>query len=264
MAEFKMNLSAYMTRLGIDHVPAPTEENLVKLTRAHLEMVPFENLEVYLEGRIPSMEPEGLYCKVVEQHRGGWCFELNKLFYLLLKELGYSCRPVPSRIVHHRADEVRAVSHRATVVEVEGRLWFCDVGFGGAGPKGAIRMDTAEVQTVNGDTFRVEPFNDFYIGEHTVSRCDDGWWEQVLVFRDHGPWLEPDFTALSTYYATWPRSPFRLKPVLYRCTCDGWISLTGSHLTRLKNGQKQEQDLTNAQMQTVIAEDFCLDYNILS
>lgn len=261
MSEFKINLSAYMERIGIDHIPAPTEENLVMITRAHLEAVPFENLEVCIEGQVPSMEPEGLYHKVVEKRRGGWCFELNKLFYLLLTELGYTCRPVPSRIVHHRAGEVRAVSHRATVVEVNGRPWLCDVGFGGAGPKGAIRMDTTEVQTVGGDTFRVEINQDHYVGEYMVSRCDDGNWEQVLVFRDHGQWLEPDFTVLSTYYATWPGSPFKNKPVLFRCTPVGWISLTGNHMIRQEHKQKREEDLTKQQIDVVIKEDFGLELN---
>lgn len=257
MSEFKVNVPAYLHRIGIDQIPAPTEEALAALTRAHLEAVPFENLEVCLERRIPSMEPEDLYKKIVESRRGGWCFELNKLFYLLLQELGFTCRSVPSRIVHERP-ELRPVSHRATVVEIGSHLWFCDVGFGGAGPKGALRMDTAQVQTVFGDTFRVEPNRDRYPGEHMISRCDGGCWAPVLVFRDHAPWLEPDFTALSNYYASWERSPFKNRPVLYRCTPDGWISLTGSHLVRLKNGQVQEDDLTEDQIQAVISKEFAL------
>lgn len=260
MPEYKINTLAYLNRIGIKEIPAPTEEALASLTRAHLEAIPFENLEVCLEERIPSMEPEDLYKKVVENRRGGWCFELNKLFCLLLQELGFTCHSVPCRIVHERP-ELRPVSHRATVVEIGNHLWFCDVGFGGAGPKGALRMDTTEVQTVFGDTFRVEPNRDRYPGEHMVSRCDNSHWVPVLVFRDHAPWLEPDFTALSNYYASWERSPFKNRPVLYRCTPDGWISLTGSHLIRLSDGQKYEEELTEEQILQVIRSEFDLHCN---
>lgn len=249
--------SSYLAHLGITDAAAVTEEFLVSLTRAHLEVVPFENLEVHYEHREPSLAARDLFNKIVGNRRGGYCFELNKLFYLLLKGLGFDCYPVPARVVHRR-EELRPYSHRATVVVLEGRKWFCDVGFGGAGPKGAIRVDTEEVQTVFGDDFLVTPDKEIYEGELVISRFEEGEPERVLVFRDM-PWMEADFVTLNSYYATYPRSPFLTKRILYRCLPDGWISLTQNTVTRMTNGVRQTVELqTEDQVQALLQQEFDL------
>lgn len=250
-------IRSYLTYLGFADETAISEDFLVNLTRAHLEMVPFENLEVHYEHKEPSLQAADLYTKVVEHKRGGYCFELNKLFYLLLKGLGFHCYPVPARVVHHR-EELRAYSHRATVVEIHGRKWFCDVGFGGAGPKGAIRMDTEAIQTVFGDDFFVAQDPDVYVGELAICRFEAGVPEKVLVVRDL-PWMEADFVTLNSYYATYPRSPFLTKRILYRCKPDGWISLTQNTVIRMTNGVQQTVELqTEDQVQALIEQEFGL------
>lgn len=246
----------YLAHLHITDAPAVTEEFLGALTRAHLEVVPFENLQVHYERREPVLTACGLFDKVVGGKRGGYCFELNKLFYLLLKGLGFVCYPVPARVVHRR-EELRPYSHRATVVEIEGRKWFCDVGFGGAGPKGAIRIDTDQVQTVFGDDFFVAP-DPVYEGEIALYRFEDGAPDKVLVIRDM-PWMEADFVTLNSYYATYSHSPFVNKRILYRCKPDGWISLTENVVTRMTNGVRQTVELqTEDQVQALMEQEFDL------
>lgn len=250
-------IGRYLSHLNITEAPAATEDFLVTLTRAHLEVVPFENLEVHYEHKEPSLAAEDLFRKVVENHRGGYCFELNKLFYLLLKGLGFTCYPVPARVVHMR-QELRPYSHRATVVEVNGRKWFCDVGFGGAGPKGAIRMDTEDVQTVYGDDFRIIPDPDDYKGEFALYRFEAGVPEKVLVFRDM-PWMEAEFTLLNSYYATYHTSPFVNKRILYRCRPDGWISLVQNTVTTMTDNVRQTVELqTENQVQDLLLQAFGL------
>jgi len=257
MCDFKLDVNNYFERIGISGPVRADEDSLVRLTRAHLLEVPFENLEVRYEHKEPSLEDADLYHKVVECRRGGYCFELNKLFYLLLKEIGYTCYPVPARIVHRRT-ELRPVSHRATIVIVDGRKWFVDVGFGGAGPKGAIRMDTTEVQEVFGDSFVVTPNDSVYHGEYLISRIDDGIPERVMVFQEN-PWMDVDFTTFNSYYATYHRSPFKNKVVLYRCTPNGWVSLTDNVLTTLADGNRQIVELqTDQEIQDVIRQKFNL------
>ena len=246
----------YLAHLHITDAPAVTEEFLAVLNRAHLEVIPFENLQVHYERREPVLTACGLFDKVVGGKRGGYCFELNKLFYLLLKGLGFVCYPVPARVVHRR-EELRPYSHRATVVEIAGRKWFCDVGFGGAGPKGAIRMDTEEVQSVFGDNFRVTA-DDVYPGELAIYRFDNGTPDKVLVFRDL-PWMEADFVTLNSYYATYRNSPFVTKRILYRCKPDGWISLTQNTVTRMTNNVQQTVELqTEAEVQELLEKEFSL------
>ena len=67
------------------------------------DSIPFENLESFEEGRIPSLDTQDLYTKIVVCKRGGYCFELNKLFYELIKTLGFMVYPLGVRIPWNKA-----------------------------------------------------------------------------------------------------------------------------------------------------------------
>ena len=58
------------------------------LHEAHLLAVPFENLDIHL-GREIVLDVASLWTKIIEQNRGGFCYELNGLFALLLRALGF-------------------------------------------------------------------------------------------------------------------------------------------------------------------------------
>ena len=134
-------VETYLNRICAEPPKELTPQSLMELTRAHLEHVPFEVLEMTEAHTEPSLEPEGLYQKIVACRRGGYCFELNKLFYLLLKELGFTCHPVGVRVLMGRP-EPRAISHRGIVVAFGREKWYCDVGFGGRGPKGILCLES--------------------------------------------------------------------------------------------------------------------------
>ena len=209
---------------------APTAEALRALTRAHLEQVPFENLEIFLERRCPSLEPEALYRKVVAEGRGGYCFELNKLFFLLLRELGYDCCCAAARIVYRRPDP-RPLSHRTIIVRTEGQRWLCDVGFGGPSPKGALLLAPGE-QVVEGERF----FSRREGGVLTVYRHDPDGVHPLTSFRDE-PSPEVDFDVLNGYWGHHPGSVFTQKLVLYRCVPGGILSLIGDQYALTRRGE---------------------------
>lgn len=100
----------------------------------HLRNVPFENLESYKEGKVPSLESSDVYEKIVIRKRGGYCFELNKLFYELLKASGFQAIPVGVRILWKK-EKLPPMLHRATLVTLGSDMYYCDIGYGGPGPK---------------------------------------------------------------------------------------------------------------------------------
>jgi arylamine N-acetyltransferase len=57
------------------------------LHRAHLMTVPFENLSIHLSEPI-SLADVDLIEKIVTSRRGGFCYELNGAFGLLLEAMG--------------------------------------------------------------------------------------------------------------------------------------------------------------------------------
>lgn len=81
----------YLDRLEYDKIPAPDLETLHALQWAHLTHVPYENIDALL-GIPISLKPDDLYRKIVLEHRGGWCFELQGAYgYLLQSSALPSC-----------------------------------------------------------------------------------------------------------------------------------------------------------------------------
>ena len=83
-----MNLQAYLHRINYRGEQTPTAATLCQLHRAHLLAAPFENLDIHL-GRPIVLDQDALFDKIVRRRRGGFCYELNGLFALLLRELGF-------------------------------------------------------------------------------------------------------------------------------------------------------------------------------
>ena len=149
-----MQINAYLERIGYDGSPECSAENLARLLRCHLEQVPFENLDFFDDPKELPLDVDSLFDKIVTRRRGGVCCELNTLFGKLLSAMGYECYPVLVRIVMP-GPPVSMISHQGIVARVDGKKYYCDVGFGGPGPKGALALDEEPVQVVDGERFRI-------------------------------------------------------------------------------------------------------------
>src|SRR5689334_21580804 len=83
-----MDVQAYLHRIGYHGGLEPTAANLRDLHRAHRVAVPFENLDIHV-GRPIVLDQDALFDKIVTRRRGGFCYELNGLFAVLLRALGF-------------------------------------------------------------------------------------------------------------------------------------------------------------------------------
>jgi hypothetical protein len=70
----RLDLPAYLERVGHDGDTAPTVATLTALHRAHLAAIPFENLDIIL-GRGIAVDLESVQRKLVHGRRGGYCYE---------------------------------------------------------------------------------------------------------------------------------------------------------------------------------------------
>ena len=134
---------AYLARIGLGPERcAPDRAFLDRLIRAQLRTVPFDCADVWVSGKEPSLATEDLFRKIVENRRGGYCFELNLLFWRLLENLGFSAHMV---IVHlgrpGAAPEIGVPAHCAVIVTIGGLDYFADVGYGGPVPDGSVPLD---------------------------------------------------------------------------------------------------------------------------
>ena len=132
---------AYLSRIGLaDTRPEPTLAWLDRLVQAQLVHIPFDAMDVWGRGDCPSLATEDLFDKIITRRRGGYCFELNSLFCTFLKALGYDAYVVSVILVGGR-DHIPPPAHCAVVCRIDGRKYFCDVGFGGPVPNGAVPFD---------------------------------------------------------------------------------------------------------------------------
>lgn len=94
--------STYLARIGWEGDAPVTRKTLDGLVYAHQCSVPFETADLVALGETPSLEMGDLYRKIVVDRHGGFCFELNKMFELLLRSVGFEVRPCLSRAVRGR------------------------------------------------------------------------------------------------------------------------------------------------------------------
>lgn len=247
-----MDIQAYFDRIGYTGTREKTADNLSRLIRCHLETVPFENLDSYPTGAPLINDPEVLFDKVVVRRRGGVCFELNGLFYELLRAIGYDCYPVEVRLYGSPANPPR-YSHEGVIVVLEGKRYYCDVGYGGPGPKSMLPLDEEPEQTVYGAKFRVvkEP-----VYTH-IQRWHEDSWVNMIAFADI-PCIPEDFTARLYYAGMHPKSHFVVDRIANLCLpCGGSKALSGNHLTIRRNGEVMEKDLeTEKAVTKVLQEEF--------
>ncbi|MCL2228106.1 MAG: arylamine N-acetyltransferase, partial [Oscillospiraceae bacterium] len=155
---------AYLERIGLKGAQIPlTKEGLDKLQWAQLRHVPFENVDIYDYGVHVDFGIAELFEKIVVHKRGGYCYELNSLFMALLKGLGFEVFPIGVRIIMGGNDDyIPAISHRGSIVTIDGKRYFADVGFGMTNAPGAsICIDDYDRQDIRGQAFTVEdrPYN---------------------------------------------------------------------------------------------------------
>ena len=74
-----MDIDAYLKRINYDGPREVSAETLRALQVAHLMSVPFENLSIH-SGEPIVLDEEALFTKIIDQRRGGFCYECTGLF----------------------------------------------------------------------------------------------------------------------------------------------------------------------------------------
>lgn len=231
------DLNQYLARIGVTGPCPPSKETLDKLILAHQRTVPFENLDVYDADGEVSLATSALFEKIVTRRRGGYCFEMNGIFTSVLQKAGFDCYSVAARIVWN-ATRPMPVTHRAIIVTIDGEKYFCDVGFGGPSPQGALKLEYDREYRVRNDVFIPEKEGIFTV----ITRKTADGRERLQMFHDH-PAEPVDFLAPNYYQSKSPTSGFKMMRMLNMLTETGAISLNGNVLRIHDNGVTEERVL---------------------
>lgn len=129
---------AYLRSLDLSRAP-PGMALLTEIVRRHVAQYAFASLGPRLGDPLP-LDPAALYERIVLRRRGGYCFEHNGLLYAVLQQLGYAVQLRLARVLNNR-DVMPGLTHRISELELDGRHWLVDVGFGALGPPLPVALD---------------------------------------------------------------------------------------------------------------------------
>jgi N-hydroxyarylamine O-acetyltransferase len=119
------DLGRYLERIGLGGRPA-----LADVHRAHVTSITFENLDPY-RGLPVSLAADDLARKLVDERRGGYCFEQNLLLKAALESLGMDVELFLARVrAGAPPGAVRPRSHLVLRVSDGAGTWHADAGFG--------------------------------------------------------------------------------------------------------------------------------------
>lgn len=228
-ADGTVDIDRYLARIGYIGPLDVSATTLAALQAAHMVTVPFENLHVFAGVPVRTSLDWSLP-KVVDQQRGGWCFELNGAFSALLSALGFDVTLHSAQV--WSGDEQRLgpeLDHLCLVVTVDGERWLVDVGFGDSSIT-PIRLDAEGEQALVPRVGRIEPASD---GSDRFDHHElvHGAW--VLQYRvDPAPRQLPDFQVRSDALSS-GEGHFTEKPFATRAT-----DLVGGRVWLLKDRLK--------------------------
>ncbi|RUT99847.1 arylamine N-acetyltransferase [Mesorhizobium sp. USDA-HM6] len=252
MTEASFDIDAYFARIGYR---GPTDASLATLKalhRQHPQAIPFENVDA-LMGVSVGLDPASLQDKVFSQGRGGYCFEHNLIFMHALEELGFNVTGLAARVLWGQPDDtITARSHMLLRVDLDGKTYIADVGFGGLTLTAPLLLEPNLEQQTPHEVFRIAEAGDHFrlqahIGGADISGANvSGDWRTLYRF-DVQRAYEVDYSVSSHFLSTHPSSHFLSTLVSARALPDRRYALRNNRLsTHHLGGRSEQRELASA------------------
>lgn len=253
-----LDLDRYFARIGwTDPVPA-TLPTLAGLLRAHMTTIPFENLDVLL-GKPPSLELDALQTKLIDNRRGGYCYEHSTLFAAVLERLGYGVKAHSARVTMMTPKHLAPRTHMLLSVDLPEGAFVLDPGFGGLAPLVPVPLDGTVVHGLAArgeyDHWLERDAGEYTLKVTTPDRVVDAWVTTLV------PEFPIDFVLANHYTATHPASPFTQRLLARAFTETGKVSVMNRDVNR-DGAPSQLAD--RAALHDLLVADFGFDLDVSS
>ncbi len=251
----KEQCEQYLSRIHASFDGNVTKENLDDLIFCHQKAVPFEDLAVCEKWGTVDLEPDALFKKIVTEHRGGFCFELNGAFLLLLKGLGYDAVGVVCRVGIPFFGNLRRLDHRGIMVTLDGRDYYCDVGMGGPKPDKAVPLSGEKI-TVGKNNYWIE---DTDKGWKMLKNDLKGEDSSCIIFAPVAM-LPFDFYGNCLDMLERGDTIFHTTRMVNIVTDDGFIETSNNTLSINKNGEETKRDFHEDEFPEILKEYYGIAY----
>ena len=245
----------YFTRIGYDGPRDNSVATLRALHALHPQAIPFENLNPLL-GWPVSLDVHSLQAKLVTGGRGGWCFEHNTLLRHALEALGFSVTSLAARVLWNASPDnpIGPRSHMLLVVELGGRPYIADVGFGGNVLTAPLRLEPHTVQGTPHGPHRLLPLENGFVLEASFT----GEWKPLYRFTME-PQFPADYEVSNWYLCHHPSSFFRQMLIGARATANARYALRNNTLAIHTKNQTEKRILADAAaLRSVLETDLAL------
>ncbi len=199
----EINLNRYFERIAYDGPRAASLEVLTELHLLHPRAIPFENLNPFL-GIPVLLDAKSLQRKLIDENRGGYCFEQNLLLMHVLKALGFKVKGMAARVLWNTPEgKVTPRGHMLLLVEAEGKSYLADVGFGGLVSTAPLLLEPDIEQETPHESFRLTRVGEEYAVYAKVKHA----WKSLYQFNLAEHFYE-DYDVTSWYLSNHPQSHF--------------------------------------------------------
>jgi len=236
------DLDAYLDRIGYQGQRTATLDTLEAVHELHPAAIPFENLNPLLGWPVP-LDIDSIQSKLVTGGRGGWCFEQNTLFRHALEALGFAITPLGARVVWNAppGNPIGPRTHMVLLVEIGGRPYIADVGFGGNVLTAPLRLEPHSAQSTPHEPHRLTPLENGFVLEASIG----GEWKPFYRFT-LDPQFPSDYEVSNWYLCNHPSSFFRHTLMAARAMPGLRYALRNNGLAIHRNGQTEKRTISDA------------------
>src|SRR6202521_5143399 len=238
-----MDVQAYLQRIGYQRALTPDIDLLRSLHRAHLFTVPFENLDIHW-GREIVCDESRILQKIVNEKRGGFCYELNGAFAALLRALRFRVTLLSCRVARQDGSYGSEFDHLTLRVDLE-EPWLADVGFGDCFLE-PLRLGSRLEHEQSGRIYRLTSrmtspaSTDAMFGLEVMA---EGRWKKEYAFTLQ-PFKLSDFAGMCHYHQTSHESHFTRQRICSLATAEGRITLSDEKLIETRGASGRETSLS--------------------
>lgn len=123
-------LDQYLARIGHHGPVKPDLATLISIHRAQAMSVPYEGIDVY-SGIPLDHSHDGIFRKIVENRRGGWCYESNGLLGWALQTVGFNVMRAAAGVYRSQRGDTALGNHVILLVRLD-QTYLADLGLGDA------------------------------------------------------------------------------------------------------------------------------------
>jgi len=232
-----MHTEKYLNRIKYSKSLEPNLQTLKKLQKSHLLNIPFENLDIH--NNIPiELSIDKIFDKIVNQNRGGFCYELNGLFYELLISLNFNAKRISARVFNKDNGYGQEFDHFAILVTIGNSEYLTDVGFGEFSFE-PLKFEINKIQNDELGDFIFEKYDKDYF---RVSKIKNESIIPEYIFTTNRRELL-DFKDMCIYHQSSPKSHFTTKRLISLPNINGRVTITGNKLIVKKFNSKTETEI---------------------